>query len=73
MTTAFDETIKRMSVDEAIREGRLNLCPSCRQPLVSCLACKRPRGAWPDPTSGANYCSDRCKARSKKRRHRARA
>ena len=73
MTTAFDETIKRMAIDEAVLEGRLDRCSACHQLLVTCLGCGRPRGAWKDPTSRADYCSDRCRARTKKRRHRARA
>lgn len=51
----------------------LDLCPACHQLLVTCLGCGRHRGAWKDPASRADYCSERCRARTKKRRHRARA
>ena len=54
------------------REAGLDRCPACHQLLFACAGCGRPRGEWVDPASRADYCSDRCRATTKKRRHRAR-
>lgn len=47
-------------------------CPTCHQMLVTCLGCGRHRGVWKDPISRSDYCSPRCRATTKKRRHRRR-
>lgn len=69
---AFGQAVTSALV-EKVNTSMLNLCPACHQPLVSCLGCGRMRGAWKDPTSLARYCSPKCKARIKKRRHRQNA
>lgn len=60
-------------MEQASKGYTLDRCPACHQLLVTCLGCGRHRGAWKDPTSRAHYCSDRCRATAKQRRHRRRA
>lgn len=67
MTTWVEQNIARA------QQAHIDCCPTCHQLLVTCLGCGRQRGAWTDPTSRADYCSPRCRATTKKRRHRARA
>ncbi len=54
-------------------EPTLDRCPTCGQLLVLCIGCDKPRSEWDDPSRPAIYCSARCKATTKKRRHRRRS
>jgi hypothetical protein len=62
----------RLIEEITIQHVSLDRCPTCHQLLVTCLGCGRHRGAWKDPTSRSDYCSARCRATAKKRRHRGR-
>ncbi len=73
MRTIVDADLKSVSlVSDPPPGSTFDRCPTCYQLLVTCLGCGRHRGAWKDPTSRADYCSPRCRATAKMRRHRRR-